>query len=354
MPTHNPGPAVDAAFARRTFFVFAVAAMLFLVWQVADVLLLAFGAVIIAVLIRSLADPIREHTPMNDSLALLAAGLLILAILGGAGWVFGSMLSSQLTALAGVLPHSMAELREQVTHWPFGGQIAAQLDNVGALPSGLQGLAGRIGGYAMNFVSGVTNLVLVLFAGAFLSTSPGRARDGLVMLLPPSAREPVRDGLNTCGRALRLWLLGTLADMVVTGALTFLGASLIGLPSPAALGLLAGLATFVPVIGPIASTIPGLLVAVQLGPDMLLWTLLMYVIVQQIEGNLIYPFIQRRAVDLPPYLSLLAVMGFGVLFGWLGVIFATPLLVVIYTLTKVLYLRNTLGDDVTAPGEKSG
>lgn len=164
----------------------------------------------------------------------------------------------------------------------------------------------------------------------------------------------MREALDTCGRALRLWLLGTLADMVVTGSLTLLGAYLIGLPSPAALGLLAGVAAFVPIIGPIAAMVPGLLVAVQLGPDMVLWTLLMYLVVQQIEGNLIYPFIQRRAVDLPPVLALIGVMAFGALFGWPGVMFATPLLVVIYTLTKVLYLRNTLGEAVTAPGEPKG
>lgn len=345
-------PTLTVAFARRTWFVFAVAAAFFLAWQLADVVLLAFGSVVVAVLLRSAADPIREHTPLNDGLALGVAGALILMVLVGASWLFGSMLTSQLTALAGVLPHSMEDLREQVATWPFGDQLAEQLGSGGGFTSQLNGLAGRIGGYAMTFAGAVTNMVLVIFAGVFLAAHPAKARDGLVILLPKGPREPVRESLNACGRALRLWLLGTFADMLVTGVLTFVGASLIGLPSPAALALLAGLSAFVPIIGPIAATIPGLLVSVQLGPDMVLWTLLMYVAVQQIEGNLIYPFIQRRAVDLPPVLSLLGVMAFGVLFGVLGVMFATPLLVVIYTLTKLLYLRNTLGEAVQAPGEK--
>jgi predicted PurR-regulated permease PerM len=132
--------------------------------------------------------------------------------------------------------------------------------------------------------------------------------------------------------------------------MTGLGAWMIGLPSPLALGAIAALANVVPFVGPVASMVPALLIAIPQGGHLWIWTLAMYIAVQQIEGNVIYPFIQRRAVDLPPVMTLAGVLVFGVLFGPLGVILAAPLLVVIFTLVKVLYLRNTLGEPVRLPG----
>lgn len=344
---------LSRAFVRRTWFQFGVAIFILVCWQLADVFLLAFGAVIVAVLLRSIADPIRERTPLNDGAALALAGVSLMALLGGAGWLFGSTVSSQVSGLADRIPNSADELRDLVSTLPFGATLAGEIGDLTDLASRFEGAAGRIGGYAMSVAGAATNLLLVLFAGVYLAIKPQQARDGLTMLLPESTAEPVKAAMDTSGRALRLWLLGTLADMAVVGILTGIGTALIGLPSPAALGLFAALASFVPIIGPIISVVPGVLLALQFGPEMALWTVAVYFAVQQIESNLFYPFIQRRAVDLPPVLTLFGVLGFGVLLGPLGVIFATPLLVVLMVFTKILYIRNTLGREVTAPGERS-
>ena len=138
--------------------------------------------------------------------------------------------------------------------------------------------------------------------------------------------------------------------MTVVGVLTGIGTALIGLPSPVALGLFAGLAAFVPIVGPIVSVVPAVLLALDQGPEMILWAILVYFVVQQIESNLIYPFIQKRAVNLPPVLTLFGVLGLGTLFGPLGVMFASPLLVVGLVWVKLLYVRNTLGEEVSLPG----
>lgn len=108
-----------------------------------------------------------------------------------------------------------------------------------------------------------------------------------------------------------------------------------------------------PIIGPIVSVIPAALLALQEGPQMVLWAILVYVAVQQIESNLIFPFIQRRAVDLAPTLTLFGVLGFGLLLGPLGVVLVTPLLVVLVVFVELLYVRRTLGKDVSVPGEPS-
>jgi predicted PurR-regulated permease PerM len=349
MPTSRPG--LSRQFVRRTWYQFAVAALLFLSWQLADVALLVFAAVIVAVVLRSLADPIRNHTPLNDGVSLAAAALLILAVLAGAGWLFGATVSAQTQDLMDRMPKSPEELRALLQRLPLGDALAGQVTDIGSWASRMRGVAGRLSGFAVNAFSAAANALLVVFAGAYLAIRPQRGRDGLVLLLPKSAAEPVRDALNASGRALKLWLGGTFIDMVVVGVLTGAGTGLIGLPSPMALGLFAGLAAFVPIVGPIVSVIPGVLLGLQQGPQMVLWTVLVYFGVQQIESNLIYPFVQRRAVDLPPALTLFGVLGFGVLLGPLGVVLATPLLVVAIVLTKLLYVRNALGKEVEVPGE---
>lgn len=350
MTAPSPPAALDRAFVRRTAFQFALAAALFLAWELASVAALVFGAVVVAVLLRSLADPIRDHTPLSDRWALAAAVLIIAGVLAGSAWLFGALLAAQFGELSARLPHSLAELQQMLGRLPFGGGLAARLQDTGDLAAQFKGLAGRIGGYAVSLAGALTNLALVVFAGLFMALDPARTRDGLAVLFPRGPREAVREALDASGHALKLWVRGMLVDMALVGLLTGAGAWLVGLPSPLALGLIAALLDMVPYIGPVASIIPGVLLAVPEGPATVGWTLAMYVAVQQLEGNVIYPFVQKRAVDLPPVLSLVAVLAFGVLIGPLGVVLATPLLVVLYTATRLLYVRNTLGEAVSIPG----
>jgi len=339
------------SFVGLALVLLVVLAAAVLVWQLASVALVAFGAVVVAVLLRSLADPLRRHVGLNEGLALLASGVVVVVALAAASWLFGATVSRQLGDLLARLPRDEQGLQALLERLPFGATLAEQIVSMDGLAGRVEGVAGQVGGYALNIFGAVTNAGLVLVAGVYLALKPAAARDGLLLLFPKDQVEPLRATLNASGRALRLWLMGTFADMVVVAVLTAIGTALIGLPSPVALGLLAGVAAFVPIVGPIVSVIPAVLVAAQEGPRLMLWTVLVYVAVQQIESNLIFPFIQRRAVDLPPVLTLFGVLAFGVLLGPLGVILATPLLVVAMVFTKRLYVRGVLGKDVHGPGE---
>lgn len=345
-------PGVEATFVRRTLFVAGLVILLALALKLASVFLLAFAAVIIAVLIRSLADPISSRTGLSTGLSIALASITILAVLSGSAWLFGSTVAAQVDSLADRLPRSLVELEALLETLPFGTQLAGQLNENGASPD-IEGMVGQVGGYVMGVISAGANLLLVIFAGLFFASQPTRMRDGLLLLIPPRSREALREATDESARALRLWLLGTLADMVLVGVMTGIGAALIGLPSPVALGLFAGLAAFVPIVGPIVSVVPAVLLALEQGPEMVVWTVAVYFVVQQIESNLFYPFIQKRAVDLPPVLTLFGVLALGTLLGPLGVIFASPLLVVGLVWVKLLYLRNTLGEDVRLPGRDS-
>lgn len=195
------------------------------------------------------------------------------------------------------------------------------------------------------------DLLLVLFGGISLAAQPGLYVRGLVLLGPGGGREKARKAVEACGRALSLWLLGQLVSMYIGGALTTVGLWLVGVPLALALGLLSGLAEFVPIVGPIAAAVPGLLLAFSRDMTMTVWVLAVYLGIQQIESNMLLPLIERRLVSLPPALTLFAVVAMGMLLGPLGALFATPLTVVAFVLVRMLYLRETLGVPVPMPGE---
>src|SRR5690606_14925003 len=122
------------------------------------------------------------------------------------------------------------------------------------------------------------------------------------------------------------------------------GLWLIGVPSPLGLALLTRLAQFVPGVGPIVTAAPALLIAPTLGANALLLTLALYLGVSQLEANLVTPLAQRNVASLPVVLGIFAVVGLGSLFGPLGVLFATPLALVIYPAVTMLYRQDMLHD----------
>jgi predicted PurR-regulated permease PerM len=155
-------------------------------------------------------------------------------------------------------------------------------------------------------------------------------------------------------RALRLWLKGQAIAMVVVGLLTGLGLWALGMPSALTLGLLAGVLEFIPFAGPIIAAVPAILLALAVSPELALWVTLLYVAIQQFEGNLLTPLVQQYAVDLPGAVLLFSLIGFGTLFGTLGVILAAPLAVVTMVLVKRLYVIETLDTPTPIPGESKG
>lgn len=339
----------DGAFVRRVLIVTSVVVVALLAWHLVDVLLLVFGAVLVAVLLRALADPIGRATRLPDALAVVAATLAMVAVVGLAAWLFGAEVRTQVAELAERLPQAWRSFEERLGVTDLGQRLISRAEDVapdaGSVVSGLAGVV-------TSFVGGLADLLLIVFGGVYLAAQPGLYRGGLLLLFPAGAsRQRVVGTLDASGAALRLWLLGQLVAMTFLFVLTGVGLWAIGVPAALALALLAGLAQFVPLIGPVVAAIPALLIALSEGWQMALWTLLLYVAIQQVESNMITPLVQRQAVSLAPAVTLFAVVVFGLLFGPLGVLFATPLAVVVMVAIKKLWVRETLGEPTEVPGE---
>lgn len=345
-----PGSRADLrAYIERLLIAVALVALALLLWRLRGLLMLVFGAVLVAVIFSLVATPIRRWLRLPAGVALVAAVLVVAGVIGLALWMFGAEVARQAGALQEMIPGAWRSLQARLE--PLG--LAEPLREwVNGLGSG-SGILSNLGGLAMSIGNGVADTVLVLVGGVYLAAQPDLYRRGLVKLVPERGRGLAGRALDDSGEALKRWLLGRLAAMAVVGLLTGFGLWLIGVPSALTLGLLAALLDFVPFIGPIVAAVPGVLLALAQGPETALWTAGLYLLVQQVEGNVIDPMVQQRAVSLPPALLIFSLVAGGLLFGIIGILFAAPLTVVLFVLVKRLYVREALGTETRLPTEKN-
>ena len=333
--TVDPARADLQAYTRKLLIAVGVVALAWVLLLLRHVVLLAFGGCLVALALRAAADPVRRRTPLGPGASLAVTVMAVLAGLGALTWFVGAQVSRQLAQLEATLPAAWAAAQKQIGEYSFGGWLLAHIHQAAGAPmAGLGPLAGRIGHATGVGVQALGELVVVLVAGVYFAVQPALYRDGLLGLAPSRVRPGLTEVADEAAAALRKWLLGTAIAMAVMGVVIAIGAGRPSSAAPIALGLLSGLAEFVPIVGAAVSAIPGLLLAATLGPQMVLWTLLFYIAAHQLEGHVLIPLIQRRVVSVPPALTLFSVVGFGVLFGPSGIIFATPLAVVVMVLLR--------------------
>jgi len=186
----------------------------------------------------------------------------------------------------------------------------------------------------------------------YLVLNPGVYIGHLLLLLPVDRRSRVAQMFHLQGQALRLWLLGRLVSMVFVGVTSAIGLLLLDVPMALTLGLIAGLATFIPYLGPILGAIPAVLVAFLVSPMVALYVAILYFVIESVESSLIYPLAQRHVVHIPPAYTVLIQIGGGVLGGLPGVILATPLAVVAAVAIQMLYVEDVLGESVEVLGDQ--
>lgn len=337
-------------FIERILIGLVILALALLVWQLRHLLILVFGAILFAVILRIIANPIQKRLRLPDALALFIAVVIVFGIIGAAFFLFGAELVRQATVLREAVPAAWETIQQRLAAMGLGEPLrewTRDLQSDG-------GVLTNFGSILMSVSNAVTDTLLLLVGGIFLAARPQLYRTGIIKLVPEEGRGRVAQALEDVWRALRLWLLGRLAAMALVGLVTGLGLWALGVPAALALGLVAGLLEFIPFIGPIIAAIPGILLAMLIDPITALWVALLYLIVQQLEGNVISPVIQHHAVELPPALLLFSLVAAGLVFGILGVLLAEPLTAVLFVLVKRLYVRDTLHTATPIPGEDKG
>jgi len=343
-------PRPEKGFVRHVLVAIVLLALAAMIWVTTEAIVIAFGGIVLATVLLSLSMPLTRLTGLAPRWSLLVVVLGLTAIFGLFTWLFGSEVAHQFAELKIRLPSAVGKLRDWLNVSPVGRIVIESLNQSGANKEAFTQASAML---AATF-GAVGNLLLILFLGLYFAIDPTLYRDGLLRLIPVPRRPQVKRALNDSGEALRKWLLAQVIAMIAVGVLTGTALGILGVPLALSLGVLAALFEFVPVIGPIVSAVPGILLAFTKGPEAAIYVALAYIAVQQIESNVITPLVQRWAVKLPPVLGLLAIVFCGLLFGALGVIFAMPIAVVVMVLVKDLYVEDTLEGtrQVRAPREK--
>ena len=322
----------------------AVGAGLFLIWQMASSLLVIFAGILLAAFFDACARALEPVMPVGRGWRL-AFVLVILGVLVTFGIVWGTgNLPEQLRYLVRVIDAQLDVLQTYLLNFGielFGPEGGRDFSHWFPDHSKLFGHAQMAIGTASNFLA---NTAIILFLGLLFAFSPQLYRDSIVLLVRPPYRARVRDVLNEMGTVLQLWFVGQVARIVVMTICVWIVLYLIGLPGAFLLGVQAGLSNFIPYLGPIAAAIPIALVAMPLGPSMLIWSVGIYTVVQSIEGYIIGPLILRQAVEIPPAWILVAIVLLGSLFGVLGIALAVPLIAVGRVAILRFYVEDYLGD----------
>jgi len=348
-----PGTGNLKSFALRLLLFFMVLGLAIALWVIRDAILLIFLAVLIATAIHGIADALMRLLPLPRPGAVAGAALILVSGLGAVFWIFGSQIAGEVSDVFNRLPEAWTRIKEMAQGNTAGAALVAEVEAAGsgASPGVLSGVVSNAGGYALPLASGLTSALLVLFIAGFLTRSAASVRRGVLLLLPAGTDEKVGDALDASARALKKWLLGITIDMAVIAVLMGIILWAFGVPAFIGLALIAGLSQFVPTVGPLISSVPGILLAFTVSPMTALWVALAYIVVSQLESALIYPLIQEKAAAVPPALILISILCFGMLFGMLGVLLATPLLVVLSVFIVKLYVQDTLGKQASYPGQ---
>lgn len=334
-----------ARFAQYVLIALGMLALAILAWRLSDVFILVFGAIVVAAVLRALSDPLARLTGLPAQLALAIVAIAILGLLVLGGMLIGDRLAAEMDRLITAVPEAWTRLRAWLEQFRIG---RAMLEGLGTLSIGGTSVPARLASVATFTFSGLVDAALVLVIGVFIAADPDLYRRGLLKLVPRGARHQAREAVGAVAHALRRWLLAQGIAMLSIGLLTGIGLWILGVPMALGLGILAGLMAFIPYIGPFVSAGPGILLAFSIDPATALYALMLYIGVQQVEGNVITPLAQRWAAATPPALALVSVIIFGLLFGLPGVLFATPLMIAVVALVDTLYVDSEINNGTGA------
>jgi predicted PurR-regulated permease PerM len=372
---------------RASAIVAGVYVALQLLWFGRTVFLLGFFGVLLGITLSAGVDRL-ERLRVPRGIGAVGIVLLVLGGLIGIGLLTAPQVSRQLRELRQQVPQAI----DRVERWvqQRGGGVAdllqsgsestrqprdttpeqedtegkagkGQQDGEGQPVDLRQGITQQLAGAGRHFfsvfsstIAALGGLLVLLFVAIFVAVDPGLYHRGLMHLFPHGARRKAGEVLSATATTLRRWLLMQIIAMVAIGSVTTVALLLLGVKAAVALGIIAGLLEFIPYVGPILSAVPAIAMALMDGPEKALYVALAYVAIQQLEGVVLQPLLMKEGLELPPVITILGQALLGLVFGFMGLLLAVPLLATAMVPIKMLYVRDVVGDEVSVPGDAAG
>jgi predicted PurR-regulated permease PerM len=366
-----------------------------LVWFANPLFLTAFLGILFGLAVASGVDLLgRWHIPRG-----LGAPLVVLAFLGllfGFGAWIAPTIHDQATQLRRQLPHAIDRVEnlinarrngllgmvfgefsnearvDSATTTQPGAPIVAPSDTAraaakaqppapapatpaAATPTTPTSELRSVTRYLFPFLSStieiVTGILIILFLSIYIAVDPGLYHRGLMHLFPHGRRERAGEVLSAIATVLRKWLVTQLIAMVTLGVVTTIVLLILHVKAAFALGLLSGLLEFIPTAGPIISALPAIAMGFLDSPEKALWVAIAFIGVHFLEGHLLIPLLMKGGIDVPPALTIFSEALMAILFGFLGLMCAVPILAASTVAIKMLYVEGVVGDAAIGPDE---
>ena len=337
------------------------------VWEIRGTLMLTFAAVILVVLFTMPVRLLVKRFEMNRVVAIFVSVVGFFVILGLIGIPILRTIGSQSEVLTGQIQLGLEQVRESITREALitrfsflDGLIPSDIndlisiDLINQTVSQLTEAVGRLGGTILPVVGGVANTILsaliIFFLSMYLLAEPDLYVNGIIKLTPIWYRERMLSILRRLDSTLRAWLSVTGVSMIVVALLTGLGLALLGIEEWLALGVLAGVLSFIPNFGPVVALVPSVAVAIVQAPHNVIWVVIIIYGVSFFQSQVVSPVLASERMNMPAILILLGQIIFGFFFGFLGLMLAVPLSACVAVLVDEMYVKDVLGD---VPKEKA-
>jgi predicted PurR-regulated permease PerM len=328
----------ELTYIQKVWHTVAIVALLVVVILIArvafNVLLMVLAGTLIAVYFHGLGDMIERKTKWKRGTSMtisVVGSFIILAVLF---WFMGTKIANQVSVLSDTLPHTISTAKAKIAETDIGRKI---LDNLSDDNSD------QIFTTARQFFStsfGVLgDLYIILFLAIFFTTNPDLYKNGIISLIPEEKKDLGRHVINRISLSLKGWLKGMMLSMVLVFILLTIGLGIMSIPVALVLALLTGLLKLIPNFGSLVAMIPGVLLGLTISTNTAIIVALMYIVTQTVVSYVVTPIIQKKMIDLPPALTILAQVLMGTLSGVLGVILAVPLLAILMILVDELYVK---------------
>ncbi len=328
---------------------------LYVLWQVHSILLLFFMAVIFATGLNRVVRQFQK-SKLKRGVAIALTVAIALMILGLVLILVATRIADQVDQLIDLIPGAIAQIAN-LNYWiqeQIPGRMIQNLPSLSDLSIQLQ----RVANWAIiHFYQIFSNSLSLLLNSLFLTVltlmllaNPKQYRNLLIQGFPAFYRRRADSILSKCEIGLVNYLGGIALSMAFIGITSTIGLLVLQVPLPFVNGLIAGISAFVPYLGAIASVVPPALLALLDSPWKAIEVLLLYFLIQQIEGNLITPIIMKHQVSLLPATTLALLTAFGTFFGVLGLFLGLPILVVAQTWLREVLVKDIL-DQWTVPQE---
>jgi predicted PurR-regulated permease PerM len=287
--------------------------------------------------------------------------IAVIAVIGGVFWLLGLALVPAIEtqsrefakAFPTILDEALVLANQAQSFFGLGTQIGLNPESFSKL--GREVLTGSTvstaAGVGLTAATVVSFGVVVFISTIYLVIRPEPWVNGFVSLFPAGWRQRTREVLQVLYHTVQRWFIGQLAAMTFIAVFWAISLSLIGVPFALLLGIFSGLISFIPYVGALISVVVPVLLALISDPFTAVYVILAFIIIQQIEGNLLQPIVMSRAVDLHPALVVFAILVMGTLFGIVGVFLAVPLVAALQVLVRELWVQkmDQMGTDPDPP-----